>query len=277
MTQARIIDTHCHIIDPARFPFAAGPGYKPRVDEAGTTDEFCRVLDAHGVAHAVLVQPSGYAYDNSAVLDAMQRHPGRFKTIAVVDPETPMRDLAALAVRGVVGVRFNLPSFQPDALRGAAAEQFLGRLKELGWFAQVFADDAQWAEAAPLLRRSGVRVLVDHFGMRNPAAGLGQPGFQAVLRLGRERLASVKFSAPFRVSGAPGDFADLDPVVAALTAAFGIEGCLWGSDWPFINLPGGFRYEAALRAVERWLPEPAQRNAVLYANAARLFGFPVQP
>ena len=154
----------------------------------------------------------------------------------------------------MVGVRFNLPSFRPDALRGREAERFLGQMKELGWLAQVFADDSQWAEVAPILRRSGLRVLVDHFGLLNPKAGLEQPGFKAVLSLGRDGIGVVKFSAPFRVSNRP-EFADLDPAVAALTSAFTIERCLWGSDWPFINFPQGYRYDTALRAVQRWLPE----------------------
>jgi len=272
MTLGRIVDTHAHVFDLQRFPLPPGPGYKPRPDEAGSADMFCNVLDVHGVGHAILVQPSGYGYDNSAILDAMERHPGRFKAFAVVDPQTPLPTLALLSERGVVGVRFNLASYRGDALSGPGAEPSLARLSELGCFAQIFAEDAQWAAAAPLLRASGVHVLVDHFGLHNPALGLDQPGFQAVLALGRTGRASVKLSAPFRFSRRP-DFSDLDPAVTALLAAFGVEGCLWGSDWPFINLPGGFRYGAALRAIDRWLPRPADREAVLWRNPARLFSF----
>ncbi len=273
MTQHRIIDTHAHIIDPARFPFAVGPGYKPRREETGTSEMFCAVLDAHAVRHALLVQLSGYAYDNAAILDAMERHPGRFKAIAVVDPETPERDLAELARRGVVGVRFNLVSYQRNALTVPGAERLLAQLKALGWCAEVFADDAQWPEVAAVLRRSGVRVLVDHFGVRNPASGINQPGFQAVLALGREGKAAVKLSAPFRMASEKNGFAELAPFAEALIAAFGIENCIWGSDWPFVNVPGGFRYDAALSAVDRWLAGPDQREQVLWRNPARLFGF----
>lgn len=268
---SRIIDTHCHIIDPINFPFGDGLGYKPHADEAGTADEFCRVLDANGIAHAVLVQPSGYGYDNGAAIDAMRRYPGRFRTIAVLDPETSLRDMIALGELGVVGVQFNLQSFRADALRGQQAEGFLAKLKELGWFAQVFADDAQWAEAAPILRRSGLKLLVDHFGLLNPQATDG-PGFRAVLALGRDGLAHVKFSAPFRVSEVH-EFADLDPVILRLISAFTIDRCLWGSDWPFIHFPPGFSYDAALRAVRRWLPDLKQRQAVLWDNPNHLFGF----
>lgn len=273
MPDARSIDTHAHIIDPARFPLGTGPGYKPGPHETGTAEEYCAVLDAHHVRHALLVQPSGYGYDNSATLDAMERFPGRFKAIAVVDPETPEKELWALAERGVVGVRFNLVSYRADALEGKAGERYLARLRELGWFAQVFADDAQWPDVAPLLRRSSVKVLVDHFGVRDPTRGVNQLGFSAVLALGREGNAAVKLSAPFRVSRRQADFADLDPFVEALFASFGSGGCIWGSDWPFLNLAGGYRYGDARHAVERWLGDPQRREAVLWSNPQRLFGF----
>jgi predicted TIM-barrel fold metal-dependent hydrolase len=273
MGEHLIIDTHAHVIDPARFPFPEGPGYKPLPHEIGTSEAYCAVLDAHRVAHALLVQPSGYGYDNGAVLDAMERHPRRFKTIAVIDPETSEAELARLDALGVVGVRFNLQSHRRDALEGPNAALFMERLKELGWFAQVFADDAQWAVIAPLLRRSKVRVLVDHFGVRDLAPGLSQPGFAEVLALGRDGNAVVKLSAPFRISRRAGDFSDLEPFAEALLAAFGIENCIWGSDWPFINFPRGFSYNAALSTAERWLPDAAQRAIVMGANPARLFGF----
>jgi predicted TIM-barrel fold metal-dependent hydrolase len=269
----RIIDTHAHIIDSVRFPFPDGPGYRPKADEEGTAAAYCAVLDANDVAHALLVQPSGYGYDNGAMLDALARYPRRFKAIAVIDPNSPERMLRDLAETGVVGVRFNLQSYRRDALDGPEAERLLARLASLGWFAQVAADDADWARIAAPLKRSHVKVLVDHFGLSSLAAGVVQPGFAAVLDLGRTGNAAVKLSAPFRLSERPDDFSDLDPFVETLVAAFGIENCIWGSDWPFLGLPRGVGYEAALRGVERWLDTPDRRAAVFQANPARLFGF----
>lgn len=186
MPPSRVVDCHAHVIDTARYPLADGPGYKPRPHENGPKETYCGVLDGHAVSHALLVQPSGYGIDNSAMLDAIASHPRRFKGIAVLDPGTAERALEDLAGRGIVGVRFNLPTYEPDALARPEAPRFLARLKALGWYVQVFADDAQWVESAPILRRSGVKVLVDHFGIRDLAGGLNQPGFQAVLRLGRD-------------------------------------------------------------------------------------------
>src|SRR5215510_490246 len=105
------IDCHAHLIDPKRFAFVDGAGYRPQAHETGTREAFAGVLDAHGVAHALLVQPSCYGTDNAAMLDGIARSRGRFKGIAVVAADDREPELAALAVAGVVGVRFNLVNY----------------------------------------------------------------------------------------------------------------------------------------------------------------------
>jgi len=273
MSSTGIADCHLHIIDPARFPFVPGAGYTPRPDETGTREALGAVLDTHGVAHALLVQPSGYGFDNAAMFDAMAARPGRFKAITVISGEESDRELETLAGRGVVGVRFNLVNARRDALAGAEAPALLARLKALGWFAQVFASDGQWQAVAPLLRRSGIRILVDHFGIGDLALGIGAPGFQAVLDLGRSGNAAVKLSAPFRLAPKRGDYGAIEGHAEALLAAFGKEGCIWGSDWPFLGMDYEIRYADCLAALARWLPDAADRDRVLRDNPARLFGF----
>lgn len=269
----RMIDCHAHIIDPERFPFSGGRGYKPRPDERGTRDELWAVLDRHGIGHAVLVQMSGYGTDNASILHAVKAYPKRFKAIVVIDRGVSDKTLADLAAAGAVGVRFNLASYEPDALSRPDAPLLLQRLKALGWFAQIYADDAQWQLAAPVLKKSGIGVLVDHLGVRDIGGGTGQQGFRAVLALGREGNAIAKLSSLFRVSRTLSGFADLDPFVNELLAAFGVDRCVWGSDWPFINVPRRPSYADLLTPLSRWFPNPADRQRVLASNPSRLFGF----
>ena len=269
----RMVDCHAHLIDPKRFPLSGARGYKPRPDEHGTREEFCAVLDRHGIGHAVLVQMSGYGTDNAPILDAVKTYPKRFKAIVVIDPDTSDETLADLTSAGAVGMRFNLVSYEPDALLRRDAPRLLQRLKALGWFAQVYADDAQWPLAAPVLKTSGIRVLVDHFGVRDIAHGIRNEGFQAVLALGREGNAIAKLSSLFRVSRMISGFDDLDPYVEELLTAFGVDRCIWGSDWPFINVPRKPSYADLLTPLSRWLPNPADRQRVLARNPRRLFGF----
>ena len=272
MTPADIIDCHAHIIDPGRFPYADGPGYRPRAHETGTRETFGAVLQANGAKHALLVQPSCYGTNNAAMLDAVARAPGRYKAIAVVASDASDETLAGLAGRGVVGVRFNLVSYDRDALAKAAASGVLDRLKAADLFAQIYAHDEQWPELLPVLENYGVKVVIDHFGIRDIRPGPAARGFRAVLELGR-RGHAVKISAPFRLAPAASGYAALDPFAAALLSAFGGERCVWGSDWPFLDVAAPIDYAALPATLERWLPDAADRRRVLWSNPVRLFGF----
>ena len=95
----------------------------------------------------------------------------------------------------------------------------------------------------------------------------------AVLRLGRETDAVVKLSAPYRPSLRPFPHEDVTQFVGAIVDAFGLDRCVWGSDWPFINTAQQVEYGSLLRLLARWLPDPADVERVLWRNPARLFGF----
>jgi predicted TIM-barrel fold metal-dependent hydrolase len=273
MDASALTDCHLHIIDPAHFPLADGPGYRPAPHETGACDEADLVFARNSVARAVFVQPSGYAYDNGAILDAVSRAPERFRAIAVIEGAESDAALKKLADRGVVGVRFNLASFDGGALSGNGAARLLERIRALDWFVEIHARDEQWAEAAPLLLASRVIVLVDHFGIGGRGVGIEAPGFRAVLSLGRSGRAVVKLSAPFRIADPADGYAAIAPHVEALFEAFGPDRRLWGSDWPFLALPKRIDYEASLAALARWLPDPRDRETVLVRNPAHLFGF----
>ncbi len=268
-----IVDCHVHVLEPDRFPYVKGAGYRPRPDEVGTLAALDAVLRADAVGGALIVQPSAYGTDNACLLDALARSGGRFRGIAVVDWTAPDRKLDDLRRRGVVGLRFNLPRTGADLLARPGARPFLKRVANLGWVVQVYATADMWPAIAPVLRESGATVVVDHMGEPDPARGLGQPGFQAVLRLGREAGAVVKLSAPYRVSQRPFPHEDVGPFVAALLDAFGPDRCVWGSDWPFLATTQAVDYRRLLEWLGTWVPDPAVRDRVLRENPARLFGF----
>ena len=97
-----------------------------------------------------------------------------------------------------------------------------------------------------------------------------------MLALGRTGRAVIKLTTPFAFPNGPVPQDDLDPFVAALLGAFGIERCVWGSDWPFLDVPSPPDYASAMISLPRWLRDPADRSQVLWRNPARLFGFGTQ-
>ena len=275
------IDTHCHIFDPVNFPYAPDVPYRPNGQETGSADTFAQVMDAYGVRHALLVGPnSGYGLDNRCLLNALKRHPGRFKGIAVVRNDASTEALAALKSQGVVGVAFNV------AMHGVAHYSDIGpllqRLAELDLLANVQVQHQQLPEVLPLLRASGVCLLIDHCGRPDMAAGLHQPGFQALLALGREGRATtdprgprvlVKLSGLAKISAQAFPWADTHPYVHALLDAFGGQACLWASDWPFLRAPERIDLGAVLQLTETLLPDPAVRQQVMWDTPRRALGW----
>lgn len=267
------VDSHCHVFDPRRFPFARDAGSTPPPREQGTAEELAALLDANGTAHAVIVNPtSGYGYDNRCMVSAVRASKGRFKGIARVRPDVAGSELATLAASGVIGIRLDLIGDGVDLLRHAAIDGLFAKLREMNWQVHVQCEKDQLVEALPILRRAAVPLVVDHCGRPDPMRGTAQPGFQALLELGREGHA-VKVSGAFRFSRQPRPYDDVEPFIAEIVATFTPKQCVFGSDWPFLRMRERPRYADVLALLGRWLPDEDARRQVLSDTPARLFGF----
>lgn len=266
------IDCHCHVLDPAGFPYTADSAYRPAGQETGSAGYFTGVLDAYGVRHALLVGPnSGYGLDNRCLLAAIAADPQRFKGIAVLPNDASLAQLEDLRAQGVVGVAFNHALLGLDHY--ADAGPLFERLAALGMFAQVQVIENQLAALAPQLRASGAQILIDHGGRPTVADGTGGAGFSALLRLADSGRASVKLSGFIKYSAQPFPFADSAPFTRELLQAFGPAHCLWASDWPFLRAPQRLDYGPLLQLFARSVPDAALRRAILWDTPARLFGF----
>ncbi|MFZ2737013.1 MAG: amidohydrolase family protein [Burkholderiaceae bacterium] len=266
------IDCHNHVLDPRRFPYAADTAYRPAGQEISPAAQMLNVMDAYGVGYSLVVGPnSGYGSDNRCLLDAIAHSQGRFKGVAVVEHDIALAELQQLKDAGVVGVAFN-PSLHGVAYYLQTAP-LLTKLAELDLFIQIQVERNQLVELAPLLERCDARMLIDHCGRPDPAAGLAQPGFAALLALGRSRRASIKLSGYGKFSQKNHPFADSQPFVRALIDAFTLERCVWGSDWPFLKAAERIDYGPLLKLVEQLLPDASDRRKLLWDTPRKLFGF----
>src|SRR5262245_54072666 len=228
------IDCHCHVFDPARFPYQPDIFYKPAGQEIATSGQLRHVMEAYGVRHALLVGPnSGYGTDNRCLLDAIASGDGLFKGVAVVELDASTPDLCALKSQRIVGVAFNPTLTGADFYRGS--RDLLARLADLDLFLQLQVEKGLLLDFAELIDRSQVRLVIDHCGRPDPVTGLDQPGFKALLDLGRTGRAAVKLSGFAKFSHQPHPHNDAWPYVRALTEAFTLTACVWGSDWPFLR------------------------------------------
>jgi len=266
------IDCHVHVLDPARFPYTPGVWYEPIGPERGTTLDLANVHDFHGVKHALLVEPnSGYGLDNRCMLDAIAHSKGRFKGVAVVKNDASRAELEDLKAAGVVGIAFNAALLGVDFYANIAP--LLGRLRELDMWAQMQVQHDQLVALKPMLVDSGAKLLFDHCGRPNPKAGIDQAGFAALLALAETGRTVVKISGLTKCSVQSYPWLDAKPFVDALIQTYTPNNLVWASDWPFLLAPARIDYGPLLALFEQLVPDEAARQAMLWDNPRRLFGF----
>ncbi|CAN0038795.1 unnamed protein product, partial [Phaeothamnion confervicola] len=244
----------------------------PSGQEIGTAAQLRTVMSTYGVSHSLLVQPnSGYGSDNSCMLDAIAQDKARLKGIAIIDFNASLDDLRALKSQGIVGAAFN-PTFHGNEYY-KVGEPLIRKLAELDMFMQIQSEHDQLLLYVPWIENIPVKVLIDHLGRPTPSAGLGQPGFAALLKLAKTRRVSVKLSGYSKYSHGGYPFADCWPFVRAVADAFSLDHCLWASDWPYLRAPERQDYGPLLELVERLFPNVSDRRALFQDTPRRLFGF----
>lgn len=204
-----------------------------------TGDQMVDAMDAVGVQGALLVSPfTMYRYDASYALDVHARHPGRFALIKPVDPVSPgvgetIADWAktpgAVAVRIMLNRGMSESAADPGLTRvlKAAASQGLpvnllcwGRLDQALRMAQLNPD---------------TQIVIDHLGLQQPfePPPLQKPfaDLADVLALASCENVAIKISGACTLSREAFPYSDIWGPLGRIFDAFGLERCLWGTDW----------------------------------------------
>ncbi len=269
-TPAMRIDTHAHVF--ARgLPMADVRRYTPAYDV--TVEEYLARLDAHGMSHGVLVQPSFLGSDNGYLLQAIARAPQRLRGIAMVDADIDDAQLQALQQGGVVGVRFNLVGGAPLPDFSGAWRDTLTRIAALGWQVEIHREAADLPRVLEPLLALGLKVVVDHFGRVDAALGVDDPGFRYLLSTGPSRQVWVKLSAQYRNGGSEGGARFAGQAWPLLRQHFGPDRLLWGSDWPHTQHESMTSYADSWRRFESLVSDEADRRCITSETAAQLFQF----
>ncbi|MDF9428419.1 hypothetical protein EM868_01210 [Cupriavidus gilardii] len=266
------VDSHAHVFERG-LALAATRRYRP--DHDALLGDYLSQLDAHGLSHGVLVQPSFLGTDNCYLLAALRGQPARLRGVAVVDPAIGETELDAMAAAGVVGIRLNLIGLPAPALGSAPWRGLLERINARGWHVELHLPAARLQEVMPTLLAAGCRIVVDHFGRPDPALDVADPGFLDLLRKADSGRVWVKLSGAYR------NWPDARCAQAGrraaqrLLEAFTASRLLWGSDWPHTQHPH-VAYGATRQWLDDWIDDAAQRRQLLGDTALTLFQFEFQ-
>lgn len=267
-------DCHAHVCGPeSRYPYAANRLYTPH---DALPSDYRRMLDSLGIERGVLVQPSIYATDNRAMLDALAQDPARLRGVAVVPWDISSQELERLHAAGVRGVRQNIVDLKVG--KGVLPlEQLktLGRkIKPFGWHVEFLMHVDEFPDLDRQLADFPVEVVFGHLGYVPTKKSADEPGFKALLRLMKDGKAWVKMTAPYRLTSDGMLYGDTDKFARALVAA-APERLLWGTDWPHVMFAAAMLDDAKLfELFERWVPDEKARRRILVDNPAQLYNFP---
>lgn len=263
-------DCHAHVFGPqSEFPYAPNAAYIP---PDATPHDYARMLTAIGCQRAVLVQPSVYGPDNSAMVAALKSGVFNFRGIAVVEQNVTDKQLQTLHDAGVRGIRINLAS-ETEGLKFADGESLAPRLKEMGWHLQFFLDMEKMPEAEAKLASLSITMVIDHFAKCQAKNGVNSPAFQALLRLVKRDNCWAKLMGAYFMSKNKPHYPEVAPFAQAMVAT-APDRMVWGSDWPHPGARDLMPDDGDLANMfGEWVPDEAMRKKILVDNPARLYGF----
>jgi L-fuconolactonase len=237
-----------------------------------TGDQMVAAMNAAGVDAAILVSPfTMYRYDASYALDVRKRHPDRFALVKAVDPTDPaVAEVIADWKRtpGTVAVRMLLVR---GGLSEDPADPGLNRVRaeaaRLSLPVNLHIAGRLDQGIALIARHPDARIIVDHLGLVQPHEPPVPPAPWAelpkVLTLAKLPHVAIKISGACTLSHQPFPYNDIWDPVCRMIDAFGIDRCMWGTDWTravkFLN------YEQAVDAFR-------QTGRISESDKAKLMG-----
>ncbi len=237
-----IIDSQVHAYEantPKR-PWDTVPNWPDHV----TGDEMVAAMDRVGVDGAIFISAfSLYQYDASYAVEVQRAHPGRMAIVKPVDQDDPaVADVVAEWKRtpGAVGIRIILTK---DLGRNSDPNHpGLDRIARAAVTHDLPVNILCWgnldAGMAVIDHNPDTRFIIDHLGILQPRTPPAPPQAWApwadlpkVLDLAKRQNAVIKVSGACTLSKEPYPFADIWDPLARVFDAWGLERCLWGTDW----------------------------------------------
>ena len=246
--------------------------YTPPV---ASLDMFYKMAQRLGTKRGVLIQPSVYAEDNSALVAATASAPDALRGVVTVTSAVTDQELEDFHAAGVRGIRVNIVDSGGMPFRDLnEAWGFTSRIAGLGWHIELLAHVEQFDDIEASLSCSKVPVIFGHLGYTKTSIGVFDPGYQRFLACVADGRCWVKLTGSYRISGkktTPYD--DVAPMAQALLAAN--SDCLvWGSDWPHPRHAGVMPNDGVLLdQLEDWGADTQTRHKILVTNPERFYGF----
>jgi len=231
------IDAQVHTYErdhPGR-PWAAVLTGPPEV----TGDDMVRAMDAVGVDGALLISVfTMYRYDASYAIAVRNKYPGRFALIKPVNPSDPgvVETIADWAkTPGAVGIRIMMNREVSEDPADPGINRVLAAGARHGLPVNILCWGRLEQARALAARNPDTSIVIDHLGLQQPfePPPPAQPfaDLPKVLEVARQPNVAIKITGACTLSREAFPFKDIWDPLARIFGAFGIDRCMWGTDW----------------------------------------------
>ncbi|MFD0962237.1 amidohydrolase family protein [Paenibacillus chungangensis] len=268
------IDAHIHLYDPSAGNFEWPTPDTPLYRKV-TPADFVQTAASAGITQAVVVACTTQPEQTKLILQTMHEDPAVAAVIGFIDADSP--DFKACydefcRYAKFRGFRF-LCDKEPTAQTKSNAAYVAGKPANVLEFLGEFTGMAKFRGL--IEDNPDVTFIIEHFArMQTDARTLTREYRQFIDDMAAHGNVYMKLSALIPLAGAdpaPTDAACYETLLETVFHAFGEDRCLFGSDWPLLELKGD--YEDAVEITETFLR--AQSNAalekVMYLNALNVY------
>lgn len=265
-----LIDSHQHFWQVAReadYPWMSAQ-QQILYRDYGPQD-LAPILARNGIEGTILVQASPTDSETDALLALAERTDcvkGVVAWCEFTDPAAPARIAELARSPWVCGLRPMVQDIADDdwLLREAIHPAVQALIAHGLSFDALIHPRHLRRLARMLLRYPALDVVIDHGAKPSIPSGELRSWREDIAAVARRPGTMCKLSGLVTECGQDWSIARLRPVVNHLLDCFGPERLMWGSDWPVLNLAGGY---------DNWLETSQKLTSHLSATESRaLFG-----
>ena len=237
------VDAHHHVWNISRGDYAWLTPDLP-IHRDYTLDDLLPLLG--DITATVLVQAAPTEAETTFLLDVARDSSGLVRGVVgwtdLAHPDAPAR-IASMAVEPLLkGLRPMLQDIaDTDWILRDEVQPAVRSMVATGLRFDALVQPRHLPVVATLCERHpALRLVIDHGAKPGIASRCWQPWADDIRRVARETSALCKLSGLVTEAARDWRSDDLRRYIDHLLACFGPERLMWGSDWPVVNLAGGY-------------------------------------
>lgn len=250
-----LVDSHAHIWG-KDMPFASDAWARP--DYVYSVDDYLADLDAHDISYGVIAAASLFGTYNDYTIDSLRQHK-RLRGTAIIDPSIDMYALQSMRDDGIVGVRLQWYMLDPlPVIDDEVFQRMCRRLRDQDMHIHLNIEGPRMPPVAAELMKTGVKLVIDHYGWHDFEPRLKAESYVQMLRLMDAGNVWVKLASGFRRPDwdLPAEYTQ------DLLRRYGAERLLWGSDSPFVGHEDTASYDMVVEMLHHAVPDQQTRQAL---------------